>query len=66
MVLAVVLQGGINRFFQWRYDTALIFVRITPRIAVRCVLVSMPLGILASLVSSWTLLRSNVMNLARR
>ena len=66
VVLAVVLQGGINRFFQWRYDTALIFVRITPRIAVRCVLVSMPLGILASLVSSWTLLRSNVMNLARR
>jgi len=66
VVLAVVLQSGINRFFQWRYDTALVFVRITPQIAGRCVLVSLPLGILASLVSSWTLLRSNVLNLARR
>jgi putative ABC transport system permease protein len=66
VVLAAVLQGGINRFFQWRYDTALVFVRITPQIAGRCVLVSLPLGILASLVSSWTLLRSSVLNLARR
>ena len=31
--LAVASEGLINRFFQWRYDTALIFVRITPRIA---------------------------------
>ena len=66
IVLATALQGVINHFFQWRYDTALIFVRITPRIALRCALFAVPLGILASLVSSWTLLRSNVLTLARR
>ena len=28
IVLSVVMQDGINRFFQWRYDTALVFVQI--------------------------------------
>ena len=60
------LQGAANAFFQLRYDTALVFVRITPRIALRCVLLAVPLGVLASVVSSWTLLRSNVLDLARR
>ena len=31
LVLSLVSEGLINRFFQWRYDTALIFVRVTPR-----------------------------------
>jgi putative ABC transport system permease protein len=66
ILLAAGLQGVINAFFQWRYDTALIFVRVTPRIALQCTLLSVPLGILASVVSSWTLLRSNVLNLAHR
>ena len=66
IVFATALQGAVNVFFQWRYDTALVFVRITPQIALRCVLLSVPLGVLASLVSSWTLLRSNVLDLARR
>lgn len=66
ILLAVGLQGVINSFFQWRYDTALIFVRITPRIALHCTLLAVPLGILASLISSWALLRSNVLNLAKR
>ncbi len=66
IVFAATLQGAVNAFFQWRYDTALIFVRITPQIAFRCVLLAIPLGVLASLVSSWTLLRSNVLDLARR
>jgi putative ABC transport system permease protein len=66
IVFAATLQGAVNAFFQWRYDTALIFVRITPQIAVRCVLLAVPLGVLASLISSWTLLRSNVLELARR
>ena len=66
ILLAAGLQGVINAFFQWRYDTALIFVRVTPQIALQCTLLSVPLGILASVVSSWTLLRSNVLNLARR
>jgi putative ABC transport system permease protein len=66
IVFAAALQGAVNAFFQWRYDTALIFVRITPQIAVRSVLLAIPLGVLASLISSWTLLRSNVLDLARR
>lgn len=66
ILLAATLQGVINAFFQWKYDTALVFVRVTPRIALQCTLLSVPLGILASVVSSWTLLRSNVLNLARR
>jgi putative ABC transport system permease protein len=66
ILFASALQGAVNAFFQWRYDTALVFVRITPDIAMRCVLLSVPLGVLASIVSSWTLLRSNVLDLARR
>jgi len=66
ILFAAALQGAVNAFFQWRYDTALIFVRITPQIAWRCVLLAVPLGVLASVVSSWTLLRSNVLDLARR
>jgi len=66
ILFAAVLQGAVNAFFQWRYDTSLIFVRITPQIAVRCVLLAVPLGVLASLISSWTLLRNNVLDLARR
>jgi len=66
ILFATAVQGAVNAFFQWRYDTTLIFVRITPGIAVRCLLLAVPLGILASLISSWTLLRSNVLDLARR
>ena len=66
ILFATAVQGAVNAFFQWRYDTALIFVRITPGIAVRCLLLAVPLGMLASLISSWTLLRSNVLDLARR
>ena len=66
ILFAASLQSAVNAFFQWRYDTSLIFVRITPQIAVRCVLLAVPLGVLASLISSWTLLRSNVLDLARR
>ena len=56
ILLCVAFQGGINRFFQWRYDTALVFVRITPLIALRSVVLSVPLGVLAVVASSWTLL----------
>lgn len=66
ILFAAALQNAVNAFFQWKYDTTLIFVRITPQIAVRCVLLAVPLGVLASLISSWTLLRSNVLDLARR
>jgi ABC-type lipoprotein release transport system permease subunit len=66
VLIAAVIQGMFNRFFQWRYDTALVFVRVTPEIALRCVVISVPLGVLAGLVSSWTLLRRNIMSLLRR
>jgi putative ABC transport system permease protein len=66
IAIAAAFQGGVNRFFQWRYDTALIFVRITPRIAARSIAIAVPLGVLAAVTSSWTLLRRDVFALTRR
>jgi putative ABC transport system permease protein len=66
VLLAAVLQGGFNHFFQWRYDTSLVFVRVTPQIAARSVLLAVPLGVAASAMSSWSLLRRDALNLARR
>jgi putative ABC transport system permease protein len=66
VVLSAAFQGGINQFFQWRYDTSLVFVRITPWIAVRSLLIAVPLGVLATVASSWTLLRRGVFSLSRR
>ncbi|MCU1382188.1 MAG: hypothetical protein JWL71_885 [Acidobacteria bacterium] len=66
IVLAVATQGVVNQFFQWRYDTALVFVRVTRSIALQSIAVSVPLGILAGLVGSWTLLRRDVLALVGR
>ena len=66
LLLALVVQGLFNRFFQWHYDTPLVFVRVTPAIAAKCVAISVPLGIAAGVVASWTLLRRNIMALLRR
>jgi putative ABC transport system permease protein len=66
LILAVLSQGLINRFFQWRYDTALVFVRITPEVAAVCVAIAVPLGAAATVVASWALLRRNGLRLARR
>jgi putative ABC transport system permease protein len=66
VLLAGACHGLFNRFFQWRYDTALVFVRVTPAIAWRCVLLALPFGMAASLVSSWGLLRRPIVSLARR
>jgi putative ABC transport system permease protein len=66
IVLSAGMEGLINTFFQWRYDTALVFVRITPAIALQSVLISLPLGVLATLASSSTLLRGDVLSLTRR
>lgn len=62
VVLAAVLQEAFNRFFQWRYDTALVFVRVTAPIALRSVLLAVPLGVLAALASSWGLLRRDILS----
>jgi len=64
--LALVSEGLINRFFQWRYDTALLFAHVTPRVALTCVLIAIPLGVSATVVASWLLLRRNALRLARR
>lgn len=66
VVLAKGLEGLFNAFFQWHYDTALIFVRVTPGIAVRCVALAIPLGVVAGLVASWTLLRREILELLHR
>lgn len=66
LVLSAAFQGAINRFFQWRYDTALVFVRITPQIALRSIVLAVPLGVVAAIASSWTLLRREVFSLTRR
>jgi putative ABC transport system permease protein len=69
-VFGLVLARGseylINGFFQWRYDTALIFVRVTPSVAAICVAIAVPLGAAATVAASWALLRRGGLRLARR
>lgn len=64
--LAAVTEGAFNAYFQWRYDTTLVFVRITPSIAWRSVAMALPLGLLASVLASWALVRSETLRLVRR
>ena len=64
--LAVAAQDLINRFFQWRYDTALVFVQITPTVIGRCLMVAIPLGIAGTVLASWVLLRRNALRLVGR
>jgi len=66
VLFAAATEGAFNRFFQWRYDTALVFVRITPRVALQSIAIAVPLGLLASVAASWTLLRREVLTLVRR
>jgi putative ABC transport system permease protein len=66
IVLALSAEGLVNRVFQARYDTALVFVRVTPSIVIRALVVAAPLGVLAGLGASWTLLRRNVLSIIGR
>jgi putative ABC transport system permease protein len=66
LLLARLSEGLINAFFQWRYDTALVFVRVTPDVALMCVAIAVPLGAVATVAASWALLRRNGLRLARR
>jgi putative ABC transport system permease protein len=66
LVLAAASEVAINRFFQWRYDTTLVFVRITPDVAALCLAIAVPLGAIATVAASWALLRRNALRLARR
>ena len=66
LVLAFLSQSLINAFFQWRYDTALVFVRITQDVALTSTAIAVPLGAAATVLASWALLRRNALRLARR
>ena len=66
ILLAVASQGLINRYFQWRYDTALAFVRITPDVTWQSLLIAVPLGVAGTVAASWMLLRRGALSLARR
>jgi hypothetical protein len=66
IVVAVAGQGIVNRVFQARYDTALVFVRVTPSIALKSIAFAVPLGVLAGFAASWTVLRRDVLSLFRR
>jgi putative ABC transport system permease protein len=66
VLLAAVAQYGINRFFQARYDTMLVFVRVTPSIVVRCLVIALPVGVVTGAVAAWTLLRRVPASLMRR
>ncbi len=66
LVLALLSEQLINQFFQWRYDTALVFVRVTRDVALTCVSIAVPLGASATVVASWALLRRGGLRLARR
>jgi putative ABC transport system permease protein len=66
IVIALAGQGIVNRVFQARYDTALVFVRITRRIVLQSISMAVPLGVIAGLAASWTVLRRDVLSLFRR
>jgi putative ABC transport system permease protein len=66
ILFAFAAQGLFNRFFQWRYDTTLVFLRITPTVVWQSMAVAVPLGIVASVVASWTLLRRHLLALVGR
>jgi ABC-type antimicrobial peptide transport system permease subunit len=66
LALALGSEGLINRFFQWRYDTALVFVAITPRVALLSIWIAVPLGAAATVLASWAMLRRSGLRLVRR
>ena len=66
VLVAAGAQDLVNRFFQARYDTTLVFMRISPKIAMRSVAVAIPVGVVAGAVASWTLLRRGTSALVRR
>jgi putative ABC transport system permease protein len=66
ILFALATQGIFNRFFQWRYDATLVFLRVTPAVVWQSLLLSLPLGIAASVIASWTLLRQQLLVLIRR
>lgn len=66
LVLAWIFERLINSFFQWRYDTVLVFVRITRDVALTSAAIAVPLGSAATVAASWALLRRGGLRLVRR
>ena len=66
VLIAAAAQYGINRFFQARYDTTLVFVRVTASIVVRCLVIALPVGVVTGAAAAWTLLRKTPASLIRR
>jgi len=66
VLIAAAAQHSVNAFFQARYDTALVFMRVSPAIAMRSIAVAIPVGVVAGMVASWTLLRRGMSSLVRR
>jgi putative ABC transport system permease protein len=66
VIVAVGTEGLVNHVFQTRYDTALVFVRVTPPIAARSIAIALPLGLLAGVAASWPLMRGEILSLFRR
>ena len=65
-LLAYGAESLVNRIFQSRYDTTLVFVRVTRSIALRSFLLAVPLGVAAGIAASWTLLRRTILSLVGR
>src|SRR5262245_47194798 len=66
VLIAVATEGFVNQIFQSRYDTALVFVRVTPSIALRSIAVALPLGVAAGIGASWPLVRGEILSAFRR
>jgi putative ABC transport system permease protein len=66
VIVAVATESLVNGVFQARYDTALVFVRVTLPIALRSIAIALPLGLAAGLGASWPLLRGQILSLFRR
>jgi ABC-type lipoprotein release transport system permease subunit len=64
--VAYAAEGLVNRVFQARYDTTLVFVRVTGSIALRSIALALPLGVAAGVGASWALLRRDILSLVRR
>lgn len=65
-LVAYAAEGLVNRVFQARYDTTLVFVRVTRSIALRSIALALPLGVAAGVGASWALLKRDVLSLVRR
>ena len=66
VLVAAGAQHAVNRIFQARYDTTLVFMRVSPKIAMRSIAVAIPVGVVAGAVASWSLLRRGTSSLVRR